>query len=118
MVRICTGRRPARRCRKGMVASPEGLESRSLLATTAYTFVPPDLSGPFHHGNPTAAIFDRLVGSLQAQITLGPLADLRDAKGAPNPPRINGDQFVEAVANMAQGFEAAAAQAAPNNPLL
>ena len=60
----------------------EALESRQLLTTTSYTFVAPDLSTLEHQANPTAAMFNRLVGSLQAQIVLGPLNDLQAIGGA------------------------------------
>src|SRR5271166_2785945 len=93
----------------------EALESRQLLTTTSYTFVAPDLSTLEHQANPTAAMFNRLVGSLQAQIVLGPLNDLQAIGGAMGSPpvktqKINGDQYVAAVANMVQGFEADATQ--------
>lgn len=101
----------------------EALESRQLLTTTSYQFVAPDLSTLEHQANPTAAMFNRLVGSLQAQIVLGPLNDLQAIGGATvNSPvttqKINGDQYVAAVANMVQGFEAAATQQEPSNQKL
>ena len=101
----------------------EALESRQLLTTTSYTFVAPDLSTLEHQANPTAAMFNRLVGSLQAQIVLGPLNDLQSIGGATGGPpvttqKINGNQYVAAVANMVQGFEAAATQEEPSNQKL
>ena len=99
----------------------EALESRQLLTTTSYTFVAPDLSTLEHQANPTAAMFNRLVGSLQAQIVLGPLNDLQaigGARAAAVTQKINGDQYVAAVANMVQGFEAAATQQEPSNQKL
>lgn len=99
----------------------EALESRQLLTTPSYTFVAPDLSTLEHQANPTAAMFNRLVGSLQAQIVLGPLNKLYAIGGATKdspptiPQAINGDQYVAAVANMVQGFEAAATQEEPSN---
>ena len=95
----------------------EALESRQLLTTTSYTFVAPDLSTLEHQANPTAAMFNRLVGSLQAQIVLGPLNDLKAIGGATTQ-KINGDQYVAAVTNMVQGFEAAATQQEPSNQKL
>ena len=101
----------------------EALESRQLLTTTSYTFVAPDLSTLEHQANPTAAMFNRLVGSLQAQIVLGPLKALQSIGGATMgspavPQTINGNQYVAAVANMVQGFEAAATQEEPSNQKL
>ena len=62
-------------------------------------------------------MFNRLVGSLQAQIVLGPLNDLKAIGGATKQ-KINGNQYVAAVANMVQGFEAAATQEEPSNQKL
>jgi hypothetical protein len=95
----------------------EALESRQLLTTPSYTFVAPDLSTLEHQANPTAAMFNRLVGSLQAQIVLGPLSALQSIGGATTQ-TINGNQYVAAVANMVQGFEAAATQQEPSNQTL
>ncbi len=95
----------------------EALESRQLLTTTSYTFVAPDLSTLDHQPSPTSAMFSRLVGSLQAQIVLGPLNDLKAVGGATTQ-KINGDQYVAAVASMVQGFEAAATQQEPSNSKL
>jgi hypothetical protein len=99
------------------VAQPDALESRQMLTASGYSFAPPDLSNLLHGPNPTPAVFNRLVGSLQAQVVVGPLADLHDAKQKPNPvpSKIDGNQFVTAVADMVQGFEAAAATALPKN---
>lgn len=101
----------------------EALESRQLLTTTSYTFVAPDLSTLEHQANPTAAMFNRLVGSLQAQIVLGPLKALQSIGGAMGSPpavpqTINGNKYVAAVVNMVQGFEAAATQQEPSNQTL
>ena len=68
-------------------------------------------------------MFNRLVGSLQAQIVLGPLNGLQSIGGAMGSPpvtkqTINGNQYVAAVANMVQGFEAAATQEEPSNQTL
>ena len=97
----------------------EALESRQLLTTTSYTFVAPDLSTLEHQANPTAAMFNRLVGSLQAQIVVGPLSALQYIGGVTtSTQKINGNQYVAAAANMVQGFEAAATQQEPSNQKL
>ena len=51
------------------------------------------------------------MGRFQAQIVLGPLVALKVIGGVTPPANaINGDQYVAAVENMVQGFEATAAQ--------
>ena len=74
------------------------LESRQLLATQVYSFTPPDLAGLNDQSSPAPAMYNRMVGSLQAQLADGPLNDLKAQK-------INEDEFVAAVASMVAGFE-------------
>jgi hypothetical protein len=102
------------RCHRLTPDRLEPLESRQLLAAAGYSFVAPDLSTLAHQANATAAMYNRLVGSLQAQIVLGPLTDLK-AIGNATTQKINGNQYAAAVASMVQGFESAAKQQEPGN---
>jgi len=81
---------------------------------SSYAFVAPNLSTLQHLPNPTPAMFNTLVGSLQAQIVLGPLACLKQVGGGAAP-KINALQYVAGVDNMVHGFEAAAQVHEPTN---
>ena len=60
-------------------------------------------------------MFNSLVGSLQAQVVLGPLAGLKQIGGG-TAPKINSAQYVAGVDSIVQGFEEAAAeQEVPTN---
>ena len=59
-------------------------------------------------------MFNSLVGSLQAQVVLGPLAGLKQIGGG-TAPKINSAQYVAGVDSIVQGFEAAAEQEVPTN---
>jgi hypothetical protein len=119
-------RASASRRRKVQPEPAEMLESRQLLtSTSSYTFAAPDLSPLLHRPNSTAAMFNLLTGSLQAQLVAQPSfttplrAPIPDLKviGGVTPPAglLSPAQFVAAVENMVQGYEQAAAQQAPGD---
>jgi|GEM_PF-2661546 len=75
-----------RRRARASAVSVEGLESRALLATGA--FVAPDLTpyirAAFHGSNTGPATIQRMLSSLESQLTSGPLADLQSGVDTPD----------------------------------
>lgn len=104
-------RRPGRlrRVRQVRFDGPDALEPRQLLAAKVYTFTPPDLTGLPSQPSSGPAIYNRMLGSLQAQLNDSPLSDLTDGK-------INENEYVTAVASLAAGFEAAGESALRKHP--
>ncbi|SIN75807.1 hypothetical protein SAMN05444166_0675 [Singulisphaera sp. GP187] len=91
-----------RRRARGRVFHAEVLEGRALLTAATESFTGPALSGliaeAWRGKNTSAAAINLMVGSLQTQLTKGPLADL--TSGA-----VDGNGFIQEVQNLEASFE-------------